>query len=403
MGKVIKVEEISHSSLGASSAYRWMACPASVRESKNAPKSTSSFYAAEGTIAHQVGEMCLVNGNDAADYVGDFYSTECEGDPKEFEVTEEMAEAVQVYADTVREIHNNLENSELKVEVRFNLDHIHKGLYGTNDACLIQPFGKLVIIDYKHGAGVPVDVKNNKQLMYYALGAGHELGYNFTEVEMVVVQPRAFHQEGGVRKFSRSAKDLVDWGVVLGEHARATEKADAAFDAGDHCKWCPALAGCDFKKNKINSDIMAAFEEKDTVVTVAAPEDMTGEQLASALNFADKIDMALDWQKSVRSYALKMAEKGIEIEGRKLSRGRAGNRKWRDEKEAEEGFLGEGFDKEDLLVPSKLKSPAQLDTVVGKESVAEHTTRSEGRLKLVPTASSSKAINAPLSAKSLFG
>ena len=59
---------ILHSELGASSASRWMSCPASVRMSREAElieikqgrnASKTSVYAAEGTCAHEVCEMLL--------------------------------------------------------------------------------------------------------------------------------------------------------------------------------------------------------------------------------------------------------------------------------------------------------------------------------------------------------
>ena len=47
-----------HALLSASSAYRWMHCPPSARLTERM-KDTASLYAAEGTLAHTIGELIL--------------------------------------------------------------------------------------------------------------------------------------------------------------------------------------------------------------------------------------------------------------------------------------------------------------------------------------------------------
>ena len=47
-----------HAELGASTAERWMRCPASVALSKDTPN-TASGYALEGTAAHTLLYRCL--------------------------------------------------------------------------------------------------------------------------------------------------------------------------------------------------------------------------------------------------------------------------------------------------------------------------------------------------------
>ncbi|MCA9333335.1 DUF2800 domain-containing protein, partial [Candidatus Saccharibacteria bacterium] len=51
---------MQHSKLGASSAYRWTACPGSVALCEQAPEQESSIYAQKGTEAHEWAEkLCL--------------------------------------------------------------------------------------------------------------------------------------------------------------------------------------------------------------------------------------------------------------------------------------------------------------------------------------------------------
>ncbi|SQC97399.1 Protein of uncharacterised function (DUF2800) [Fusobacterium necrophorum subsp. necrophorum] len=49
---------MAHALLGPSSASRWMACPPSVNLTKDMPDTTSE-YAAEGSLAHEIAELKL--------------------------------------------------------------------------------------------------------------------------------------------------------------------------------------------------------------------------------------------------------------------------------------------------------------------------------------------------------
>jgi len=93
----------AHSRLGASIAHRWLACPGSVRLSYGI-EDKQTIFAAEGSAAHELAEMCLrKNFAPAADFIGE---TIIVGNHT-FEVDEEMAEAVQLYVDTVRALYED--------------------------------------------------------------------------------------------------------------------------------------------------------------------------------------------------------------------------------------------------------------------------------------------------------
>ena len=107
-----------HSALGASSSYRWLACPGSVRLSVGLP-TVSSVYAEEGTAAHSLGETCLKHNRDPRRHVSKLIPV----NGHEYDVTEEMAEAVKLYVDTVRaDLAEAGKGAELKVEQQFRLD-----------------------------------------------------------------------------------------------------------------------------------------------------------------------------------------------------------------------------------------------------------------------------------------
>jgi hypothetical protein len=122
-----------HAKLSPSGAHRWIECPGSVRMTAGLPRK-SSPYAAEGTAAHQLAEMCLRNGKNAAEYLGTIIKTKEDGD---WNVTPDMAEAVQYHLDEVRRIHNWL-GGDLHIEVRLDLTEIVPGMFGTGDAVIVE-------------------------------------------------------------------------------------------------------------------------------------------------------------------------------------------------------------------------------------------------------------------------
>jgi len=362
-----------HSKVGASTCERWWNCPGSVAAVAALPPQEVSIYAKEGTAAHELAELCLKNGLNAADYIGQVSTNG-------FEFTDEMAEAVQVYVDVIRQdLHDNQVNaSDLLIEHRFNLTSIDKDAFGTNDANMVIFPDKIIVYDYKHGQGVAVDVEENKQLMFYALGAIE--GGAYDTIEVVIVQPRAIHRDGPVRRWSFSMAQLVEFGEELKAKIKETRKSNAPRNCGSWCKktFCPAMATCPAVLKQVSTDAMVAFGEP--VTTFPTPQDLTPQQLKNILR---AIPLAEEWLKSVWAYAEQKANNGEHIDGFKLVRGREGNRKWDDEGRVFAALSDLGQD----IFETKLKSPAAMEKQFGKAKMAlvsQYITRSEGKVILVP-------------------
>lgn len=342
----------THSKLGASSAHRWLSCPGSVRLSVGIPR-TSSVYADEGTAAHELAETCLRSGIPAAHHIG----TRITVGETAFEVSEEMAAAVQVYLDTVSADFTATKGGTMAVESRFHLDWLYDGLFGTNDAMVGEPFGVLRVYDYKHGAGYAVEAEDNCQMMYYALGAAH--GDAYEEVELVIVQPRASHPDGPVRRCRMPIDQLNRWAQeVLLPGAIATEADDAPVHAGSHCKFCPARAICPAQKELAMSVAKEVFADKPKALP--APTALAITDLKRILDASEMIE---SWLGACRDYAKTMLETGQatpDMIGYKLVAGRA-SRKWTDEADAEK-WLVTILDQE--AYTKKLLSPSQAEKLL---------------------------------------
>jgi hypothetical protein len=288
--------------------------------------------------------------------------TELPGDGRTFEATVEMAEHVQTYVDTVRSDKEELKG-DLLVEHSFDLSDLFMGLYGTNDAIVMVRYGKLIVYDYKHGAGHAVEVVDNKQLLYYALGALKEFGpeYDFSEVELVIVQPRASHRGGSVRRWNVPVDYVYGFGEMLREAAIATTDPNAPLHPGDHCRWCPALAMCPAVSRKVQETALADF----TAVPQKMPPDpktLKVDQLQEVLKFADLVD---NWIKAVQQHAEDLLKRGGSIPGYKLVQKRA-NRKWIQESEVIK-TLKPKFGQAIYAEPSIL-TPAQMEKMIGKQN-----------------------------------
>lgn len=361
-----------HSKIGASGAYRWLNCPGSVALSELYPPQPTSVYAAEGTAAHELAEKCLLSGQDPYDYIGLTLNG--------FEVDEAMADAVQVYVEIVREDIDRFKGSDAVhgVEDKINLKWIHPDAFGTSDAHAGKIGYTLVVHDYKHGAGVPVDAVGNKQGLYYTLGVAAKYGFKFNAYEFVIVQPRAFHPDGPIRRWCFSKEELEQYESEVKAGIDRVEKAKAADDImpylspGDHCRWCNAAPGCPGLKHKMEMSIYEDFDpiEDDILsITPTPPEELTPEKLADALRFADIFE---NWVSEVRSFAYRQAMRGETPPGFKFVK-KYGHRKFKDPQKVK--ILAElmGVPEEELYTKPapKMKTPNQTEQALKKLKIGK--------------------------------
>jgi hypothetical protein len=353
-----------HSPLGASSAYRWWACPGSIREAAKY-ENVSSIYAQEGTAAHSLGARCLTNEADAADYIGlyanDKEVTRIEGTPNSFEIDDEMAVAVQQYLDFCRSVIEP--GDEWEVEQRFDLSAYYEGMYGTADFVCYKPGSKkLIVADYKHGRGVPVEVEANPQLLYYAFGAASRYHNRpLDSVEIVVVQPRCGHPNGAVRRWTIDAVGLMEWLADLLDAAKRTEDPDAPLHAGDHCKFCPAAPGCPALRQKVLDTATDDFTESGVPI-MKEPARLSVEERQK--NYA-LLEMVEDWARRVREFEHHEAEAGRCLPTLKLVPTRP-RRVFKDEENVKKFLLLNDVEHEDLFDEPKFRSPAKMETMLKK-------------------------------------
>jgi len=332
-----------HAKLGASSAKRWFKCPGSLKLVEMTPESwldDSSEYSDEGTHAHDLAEFCLNRG-----------MTGLDATPNEM-----LAEAIQVYLDKVLGDMDTLLNPVLFVENKFK---ISDELFGTNDSLIWDDISEtLLVYDYKHGAGVVVEVDSNKQMSYYTLGAIKQLKINPKRIVMTIIQPRIDHAEGTVRSFEANQEYMAQFKKDLDAAVARVKDPKAPLEAGDHCHFCPALAVCPaYRKKIVDCGNNALLVENYKL----------GEYLGK-------------WKAALGRVIYLNLASGKTVPGFKLVLGKK-NRQWRDADKVSELLK----DEPKAFKPSELKSPAQIEKVKSKKWVAEYAFKPEGALTTAPS------------------
>lgn len=285
----------THARLSPSAAKRWMTCPGSIAlvESLNIEEKPSK-YAAEGTVAHEVHEQCLLKNKEAKDFMGQTI----EADGFKFKVNQNMVDAVQESLDYIRTRIEEAEDFGLRVEMRVEVRSSLKFLKipgldgGTADVILLFWDGdtlvEVEIVDYKHGQGVAVEVEDNPQALCYGDGVINipELKkYPVADgVKITISQPRAFHPDGTIRTWKTTKEHILEWEEdELVPKAKATLEDDAPLvPSDDGCRFCNANGQCSALYDKTQEIAIADFAED----SFPDPRIMTSEQKMVVMNHA---------------------------------------------------------------------------------------------------------------------
>lgn len=373
-----------HAILGASSSKRWLTCPGSVRMTKGVPQGPSSHYAELGTAAHELAEMALENKAHPREFKGEIITTE-EGNS--FTVDDDMIQAVQVYYELIME---ESRGHELHIERKFDLSWLHDGMFGTNDASFAEDFGTLYVYDYKHGAGHAVDAVENTQMLYYAIGAAYDVERgeweDYENVCMTIVQPRAYHPDGEIRRWTVSMETLKEWAKKLKAGAIATEAKDAPLVPGpEQCRWCAASGHCPAIHAK---SVEVARTEFDDSFSLPDVETLSLDKCADVAKYGKMIETFISaCKKRIEDEMLR--NRGT-VEGFKVVRGK-GAREWIDKTEVQR-ILSQSFPMEKIF-KTELLTVAQMEKSIGKGVVADLWAKRDGALTVAPITDKRKEVS----------
>lgn len=344
-----------HALLSASSAHRWLHCTGSPLLEKEFPD-TTSVYAQEGTLAH---ELCELKLKKYTTVMPKGTYTRAHNKIMKSELWQnEMESTSETYLEYVKGIMLACKIAPaVLIEKRVDFSRYVPEGFGTAD-CLILAGDTLHVIDYKHGKGVVVDADHNPQMMLYALGAIDELSllYRFKSIHMVIVQPRV----NNISEFTMTADELREWGEsVVKPKAEAAISGNGTFEAGDWCRFCRAKQQCKTRYESNDSLYPELSAQHD-------PRLITLEELGEYLKRGR--DMAA-WLEDMKEYALSESLAGADVPGWKAVEGR-GSRAFTDTDEAVDTLIKNGID-ESVLYERRVLTLAQMEKAVGKKAFGE--------------------------------
>jgi Protein of unknown function (DUF2800) len=266
----------------------------------------------------------------------------------------EMADAIQVYLDTVNAIRTEFSMWYCEFKIASDL---HPLFYGTLDfGDVNMQTATLHIVDYKHGQGIVVEPEHNPQLMYYAYGMLQHHEY-VRHVKMTIVQPRAYHADGVVRTWECSAEEIIEWAEKTLFPAMQRAEIDEQLDAGPWCRFCPAKLAC---------PLLAGLFKAAAMINPKIIPNLSDEALGRDYKLREAVKFYL---KAQDDEMFRRLSAGKEIAEAKLVHKRAD----RVLKEGAEPVFKEKFGDEIYTKP-ELKTPAQLEKLgaSAKELVKEY-------------------------------
>lgn len=342
----------AHAVLSASSAERWLACPASAIAAAAYPN-TATAFTREGTIAHEVAEFTARQQIEQGYYTRGAVEAWTEDKP---DITVEMCECAEGYADYIQEqIHDD--TAVVLLEQRVDFSHIVPKGFGTADCIIIQGH-TMDVIDYKYGKGVAVSAVDNPQEKLYGLGALNEFGfiYDIERIRLHIYQPRL----NSITVDELTVEELTEWGEkVVKPTAEKAMSGKGKYNPGEHCRFCPHAGRCR-TLTKTCTEYVTVHGMKAAVPVLAAWE------VAEVLRMEPLVSL---WLKRVREQALTSMLNGEQVPGYKVVAGR-GSRNWADDlkvaKLLEEAGYGPGEYTETVLL-----SVAKMEKALGKKKVAE--------------------------------
>ena len=374
-----------HALFSPSSSERLIHCPPSLLLGEEVGvKDDSSDYSREGTEAHSLCEFLLKTA----------LGKEKINDPRpSFKYySDEMEQCAQGYCNEVLGIYEQLKQIDpetlISVEQRIDFSEYAEDAFGTSD-CIILGNRKLIVIDYKHGKGVPVsaegDGDGNAQLKCYGLGAYLAFSplFDIDEVTLIVYQPRIEN----FSRFSLTPAMLLEWAEeVLKPAAEMALHGEGDFSSGEWCRFCKARFVC--RKRAEDNLALARYD-------FARPDTLEDDEVNLILG---KIEPLKTWCEDVKSYALQRALAGFAWDDWKVVAGTS-SRKFTDDEAVAKTVEEAGFDP----YKKKLLGILALENMLGKERfnslLGDYITKSPGKPALVARTDKRQELTTNLSEK----
>jgi hypothetical protein len=347
---------------------------------QDAPPTEESL---EGDAAHWVAHtvaMCYAHPEGVELGALDFPRLK-EKAPNGVEITQDMLDGAELWADTIGAAPGNFINLESRVAVM----GVHPHCYGTPDADKMGG-GVLDVYDYKFGHRF-VEVFENWQTLAYVKGVIETRlgGVCPDKVRVTIVQPRSYNPAGPVRSWPYSAQDIYTLTGKLHERAHAAvdmdgrPKPDAPATTGPECRDCKARHACTLFQS-VAARIVDSSGRADLF-------ELPPAQLGAELSYLDETLQRLEARRNALAIqAETLLAKGQSVPGYAMESS-PGNLSWNDGVDVDEvAMLGATLGAALIRDPQPV-TPTQAKTILKRRAIDDellgaYTSRPRGKMKL---------------------
>lgn len=380
-----------HSIFAPSGSAMWLFCAGSLIANMMADDECS-YEAAEGTVAHSLGENWLKTGIKPSHRIGEEVWHQENGEVFQIPIDDIMMDHVQDYVDWCRfeegdhfveqKVYftqfmppanaDELDIDEYAVKVQF----IEQG--GTADHVVCRE-GVMIITDFKYGKGIQVFAENNTQAMLYALGffLKWDWKYNFKRIIIRIAQPRFDHFD----TWEITREDLLNFAEFVRVRAAAAWSLEAPRHASiKSCRWCRVKGSCTAAAKLNEALLVANFDDideqssddmenlKDRLdnnykMRLSRHAVLTTAQMARILPYRKMIEA---WWEALDTELERRALDGEQIPGYKLVEART-FRKFANEAKAVEHLSFLGLEDKDIYKIDVI-TPAQAEEALRKSA-----------------------------------
>ena len=225
----------------------------------------------------------------------------------------------------------------------------------------------------------PVEAFENWQLLAYVYGVASHMASNNVSaapdwsVDMRIVQPRAYHDEGPIRSWTTKLEDLQPYFEQFKTAAAETQGPNATCRTGKRCRYCPARHSC----RALQQDAASAAEFAGT----PTPQLLTGEALSVELSIVHDAHRALtDRLNGLTEQATQAIKGGDRVPNWEIKRSK-GRERWTDTAMAK--MMADAMSV-DITKPAFLTPKQAREAGLSADIVASCSERGEGKAALKP-------------------
>lgn len=206
----------------------------------------------------------------------------------------------------------------------------------------------LCIEDLKYGWKI-VEVKENWQLLSYAIGTLLQLPDRPKKVKFTIHQPRPHHEDGRSRVWEIGVDELGKYYQQICNQMQLIVNGDRTLNVGSHCKYCPAAA------NRCPAISRSMYECVDLVMYDFKQDDLTEDEISKQMGLlAEVSNLVKIKMDSLNDLACHKMREGKVIPGYALEE-KFGDRSWKPDvtPEAIEFLTGVNILEKVIMSPAK--------------------------------------------------